>query len=77
MIISSNLENFSFVDNEVLEDKNLSAKAKGIWAFLMTKPDGWEVSIKELTEQLPEGKDSIRTALNELEDAGLLDRGRS
>jgi hypothetical protein len=54
----------------------LSLKAKGLWAFIMSKPDEWNRSAAEVLEsQLKEGRDAIMAALKELEVAGYLERG--
>jgi len=54
--------------------KGLSAKAIGVYAYCMSRPNSWEFSIKGIAAQLKDGKDSIRTAVIELEEAGLLIR---
>lgn len=59
--------NFTILRNGALERKDLSLKAKGLYAFLMSKPDGWNVSIAGLASQLQEGESSIGSALKELE----------
>lgn len=64
-------KDFTVIRNAPLENKALSLKAKGLWAFLMSKPDGWQVSVRGLEVQLLEGKDAIMSALKELETVGL------
>lgn len=72
MIVRNRPEkDFTVLRNEVLERDDLSLKAKGLWAFLMTKPDGWQTTINGLQSQLSEGKRSLQGALRELEQAGL------
>lgn len=72
MIIKSKPNrDFTVMRNDVLERTDLSLKAKGLWAFLMTKPDGWRTSIAGLEAQLPEGRDAIMAALKELSAIGL------
>lgn len=63
--------NFTILRNTVLERRDLSLKAKGLWAFLMSKPDGWQTTVRGLQSQLQEGRDAVTTALKELEGAGL------
>ena len=48
----------------------LSWKAKGILTYLMSRPDGWEVSIADLVKRSTDGKASVRAGLKELRDAG-------
>jgi len=48
----------------------LSWKAKGILTYLMSRPDGWEVSVADLVKRSVDGKASVRAGLKELRDAG-------
>ena len=62
-----------------LEDPKLSLKAKGLWAYLMSKPDTWVVMVAHLISIGPDGRVAIMSALRELEDAGYVvrqERGR-
>ena len=61
--------------NKALSDPNLSLKAKGLWAFIMTKPDGWKINSRGLSTQLKEGREAIMSGLRELEENGYLTRG--
>ena len=65
---------YGVVPNEILNSKKLSLKAKGLFAYLQSKPDGWKFSITRMAQQLKEGKDAIREAIKELERWGLLRR---
>lgn len=77
MIIKSTPnKDFTVMRNAVLTRSDLSLKAKGLWAFLMTKPDGWQTTIRGLAAQLPEGKDAIMATLRELEAVGLYAKKR-
>jgi hypothetical protein len=49
---------------------SLSFRAFGLWVFLRSMPDDWEVRTSHLTKQGREGRDAIYTALNELVAAG-------
>jgi hypothetical protein len=64
-------KDFTVIRNAVLERTDLSLKAKGLWAFLMTKPDGWQTSIMGVVAQSKESKLAVMTALKELESVGL------
>lgn len=61
---------FTQVSNELLNDKEISLKAKGIYSFMFSKPDNWNFTIKSMAKQLMEGTRSISAALNELKDKG-------
>ena len=62
--------------NSILCDKSLSLKAKGLWAYIQSKPEGWDFSAERISNQNRDGRDGIRAALRELEDSGLLQRTR-
>lgn len=62
---------FAVISIDPLEITTLSWKAKGLWSYLMTRPDNWQVSVAHLSKHFPSGKDSIRSGLKELEEHGL------
>lgn len=66
--------NFSILPNEAIENTALSWRARGILAFLLSRPDNWQTSAERLAEQGKEGRDAIRVALKELDTAGYLRR---
>ena len=67
---------FTQIKNEVLTDKNLSLKAKGLFAYLYSKPNNWDFSMYRIAGETKDGKEGIRTALLELEKNGYLTRKR-
>ena len=67
---------FTVLDNTFLRDKNLSLKAKGILSLMLSLPPGWEFSEAGLTAICKEGKDSVHSALKELESCGYIMRER-
>lgn len=67
-------DNYTVVMNEVLNYKTMSLKAKGLYAFLCSKPSGWNFSYDGLTHQLKEGEKSIRSGIKELVEHKLLIR---
>lgn len=64
--------NFSIVSNIFLRDKELSLKAKGLMAFMLSLPPEWDYSIAGLIKTTGAGKDAIHTGLKELRDKGYL-----
>jgi len=67
---------FTQVANEVLNDINLTFKAKGLYAFLYSKPEGWDFAIDRIKLQSKEERRAINTGLQELEENGYLLRKR-
>lgn len=56
------------------EDDRLSWKATAILAYLLAKPDGWEIRVADLIKRKQGGRDSVRAGLRELIQAGYLKR---
>ena len=65
---------FTQIPNAWLRDKRLSYKARGLLAELSSHSVGWEVSIVRIANQGVDGRDSIGSAIQELERAGYLRR---
>jgi hypothetical protein len=66
------------IDTTALNDPRLSFRAKGLHAYLMTRPEGIEVSVFLLEQVSPtEGREAIETALRALVEAGYLEWGVS
>lgn len=68
---------WTLIDNRSLNDGRLSFRARGVLAFILSKPDNWRMSAASLTRQALEGRDAITRALSELEAAGYLQRVRT
>lgn len=65
---------YTQVPNSMLCDPNLSSKAKGIYCYLFSKPDGWQFHTSTREKELQEGKDSFYAGINELVSAGYIER---
>lgn len=67
---------FSQISNILLCDPNISAKAKGIYAYLYSKPDDWDFSVERIVRDFQDGEKALYTGVKELEDAGYVRRSR-
>lgn len=67
---------YTNIDNDLIDDGRLSFRARGIAAYLMSKPDDWEIRINHLTAHAQEGKAAIQSAIRELAELGYLMRER-
>lgn len=61
---------FVTVPSPTIRDKELSFRARGVLAWLLDHPDGWEVKSDGIAREGKEGRDAIRSALTELAAAG-------
>lgn len=68
---------FTVLSNDLIEDSRLSFKARGLLAYLLSRPDGWQTDAGRLASQGPDGRSAILAGLKELEKAGYLKRTRS
>ena len=57
---------FTQVANVVLQDPELSLGAKGLYAYLYSKPDGWEFHYEAMSKELRESEAKIRSLVKEL-----------
>ena len=67
-------ENYTVMSNFHLRDKALSLKAKGLLSQMLSLPEEWDFTLSGLAKINRESKDAIRTAVQELEQAGYIDR---
>ena len=70
--IEKHEKNYSLIDNAGLRDSNLSYKATGLWAFLISHPPDWQVNVNHLVSAKADGRDSVLSGLCELYEEGYL-----
>jgi len=63
---------FTVMSNHHLRDKNLTLKAKGLLSVILSLPDDWKYSIAGLAAICKEGTSAVKSALQELTDAGYV-----
>lgn len=64
---------FTQISNNFLEDNRISFKSKGIFIYLWSKPDGWKIVIKDISNHGKENESAIRSAFHELREYGYMD----
>jgi DNA-binding MarR family transcriptional regulator len=69
--------NFVVSDKGYVEDERLSWQAKGIMIYALSKPNNWNLFIKDLINQATNGEHAVGQALKELEKFGYLYRRRN
>jgi hypothetical protein len=65
---------YTKLDKAFLQSPNLSAKAKGILAYLLSLPSDWRVCLNHLVTVFADGETSIRSGIAELKSAGYLSK---
>jgi len=69
--------NYGVAPNELLNSAELSFKAKGLFTYIQSKPDGWDFSAERIAQQNKDGIDSVSAGLRELEALGYLTRNKT
>lgn len=65
---------YTTMSNYHLRDKALSLRAIGLLSKMLSLPEDWDYTVSGLAAICKEGRDSIRAALVELENAGYMVR---
>ena len=66
--------NYTVLSNYHFKEKGMSLKAKGLLSLMLSLPDDWNYSVSGLVRLSKDGKDSVMSALTELEKFGYLIR---
>lgn len=69
-------KNYTIISNNIFKNAQLSLKAKGLLSQMLSLPDDWDYTVAGLTKLSRDGRDSISSALKELEKHGYLVRNR-
>ena len=75
LIVRSSLkDNFSVLPNELINDDRLSTEHLGLLVYLLSKPNDWQVRVKQLQNRFDMGRDKTRRILATLEQYGYISR---
>lgn len=66
--------NYTVMSNYHFKEKDMSLKAKGLLSLMLSLPEDWDYSIDGLAKLSKDGKDSVMSALAELEKFNYLIR---
>ncbi|MEU6546424.1 hypothetical protein [Streptomyces sp. NPDC046859] len=69
-------DQFTQIANGLFRDRRISYRAKGLFGYISTHRNGWRVTVTALVALGPDGRDAVRSGLNELEKFGYLVRDR-
>lgn len=65
---------YTVIHNQFLKRKDLSWKAKGILAYILSLPDDWNINLKEVMTNATEGEAAFRSGWKELTEKGYVNR---
>jgi len=65
-------KNFTVIDNKILYESKLSAKATCYLCIMISFPDDWKISLSHLATLKKDGIDAVESALKELKDLGYV-----
>lgn len=68
VIRTEKVTNYTKIDNNYLEDKNISLKAKGLLTLMLSLLDDWKFNIKGLCLLCKESKLAVNNAIKELKE---------
>ena len=63
---------FTQISNTLINEEDLSYRAKGIFSYMWSKPDTWIFRAEDIKNHGTEGKDAINTAIDDLIAHGYL-----
>ena len=71
---AKNKENpYAQIAKTAVQDKQLSWKATGLLAYILSLPDDWQIYAVDLASRKADGISATRAALNELHAAGYIE----
>jgi hypothetical protein len=65
---------FTTINLTAVEDPELTGLAKAVHLYAMSRPEGWQLKIKDIVSKFKENKDTIYRAMILLEERGYLTR---
>ncbi len=69
-------DRFTVVPNYILRHKGISIGATGLYSYLFSHSADQQITIEFISQHFKEGKDAIRSKINELIENGYLERER-
>lgn len=73
-LINKTQSDFTIVSNIILKSDALKFEEKGLYVYLLSKPDYWNFSADRIANESKEQISSVKRILKSLEDIGLLKR---
>ena len=70
--LSKLTKNFTRIDNQILQDGSVSIEAKGVYCYLVSLPNDWQFSLKNIAKALSVGEKKLTNIFKELIALNLL-----
>lgn len=70
-------KDYVVLGNEMVQNKALSWKARGLLVYILSLPKHWKLYVSELANHATDGVDGTRTGFKELKKAGYVTGGRA
>ena len=67
---------YTILDNTFLKDIELSWKAKGLFAYILSLPEDWKIYMSDLQNRATDGETALRSAIKELTEKGYIKQTR-
>jgi len=67
---------YTRIPNSAVRDPRLDLKSLGLLLIMLSKPDGWRFTERNLADDAHVSRQQVRTALQTLSDAGYVSRAR-
>ncbi|MEF7566322.1 DnaD domain protein [Bacillus infantis] len=65
---------FVQIDKDFIGNGKLSLKATGLLTYILSRPDGWQIRMKDIQKRFNDGETSVRSAMKELMTEGYVHR---
>lgn len=72
--IERQTDNFTIIQNSLINEFSLSFKARGILFYILSKPKDWVVYVSDLSQGDKDKEKSVRAGINELIEARYMQR---
>ena len=69
------LKKFQVIPRELIFDNSLSDRARFVYCFMASKPDGWDFLLNPMAKELGYSVETLRKYINELIAVGWLKKG--
>lgn len=70
------LNNYQIISRELIFDNTLSDRARFVYCYMSSKPDGWNFFLDNMAKEIGYNIDTLRKYINELIESGWLIKGK-